>query len=108
MSYKIFPKTFDNDQLIIEFDYKEEKNAFERVLKSITDKAESNKPRHEAIEDYEFNSILDMKVAMNHVENLRRIIGLVTLNINHRFSVIIVPLSEYSIKHKTYWFSEVV
>jgi len=80
---KTFPRTCDGDQIIVAFQYKEERQAFLSAIKQMRDFLESNREEKELF-GFVLRTTLETVVAEEHIDDLQRILGLQVLNINKR------------------------
>lgn len=83
MKYKLFPITYNGDQVRVTFEYDEERQAFSSVLEQlwtfVSDKREQN---NTVFDGFEFLSTLEMEVARDHYNLLMEIVGLWLFNIS--------------------------
>lgn len=91
MSYKYFTKTYDNDQVRVIFEHEEEKAAFEDVLFKLTRRIHQNTVREDKIEDFEFDTTLEMEVAAEYTDIIRKIKGLRVFNVLAKNNTVIIP-----------------
>jgi hypothetical protein len=92
MAYKLFPHTYDGDQLRLIFDEFDEKEAFLRGLTQLRERVERNQPRGATITDFKFATTLEHEVIKENLEAVKRIVGLLVLNALEKESTFIVPL----------------
>lgn len=92
---KMFPHTFNGDQIRLEFGYDEEMQAFIAVVGHLKDRVEKNgAEREKEIEDFVFKTTLQMEVAKDHIDQIRQVVGLRTFNIWESGRSTIIPLPE--------------
>ena len=93
MSIKIFPWTFDGDQISITFEYREEKNAFEDVIDRLRVRINKNpaNERELQISDFEFKTTLETEVSSKYFEGIRRVLGLRIFNVLSKNSCVVIP-----------------
>lgn len=92
---KMFPHTFNGDQIRLEFGYDEEMQAFISVVGHLKDRVEKNgAEREKEIEDFVFETTLQMDVARDFNDQIRQVVGLRTFNICGKDSCTIIPLPE--------------
>lgn len=92
MAYKLFPHTYDGDQLRLIFDEFDEKEAFLRGLGKLQERVERNQPRDATITDFKFETTLEYEVVKENLKAVKQVVGLQVLNALEKDSTFIVPL----------------
>lgn len=90
--HKLFLNTYDGDRIRLVFDEPEERTAFESVLEKIRRRVTKNSPRETPIKDFHFDTTLEMEIAEERIDDLRKVIGLETFSIYKNDDVSIIPL----------------
>ncbi len=91
--YRLYPRTFGGDQIRLLFSYKDEKDAFERVLEALRVRiAQNGNVRETEITDFVFGSTLEHDVALDFNKGLKVVLGLHTLNFWEKNKAYIKPL----------------
>jgi len=95
MSYAIFPRTWDNDQIRVKFAHLEEKMAFQSVLERLGERIKQNNPREKTIEDFKFDTTLEREVARDNLTQLCHVLGLSTIQFGDR-KITVYPCAKRS------------
>jgi hypothetical protein len=96
MSQKIYPTTYDGDQISVSFPANVELWAFEKVVDNIKTRIEKNKNRGDSIDDFQFETTLQAEVAGAYYEEIKKIVGLGVFNVYEKergVHSMIIPLS---------------
>jgi len=93
---KIFPKTFDGDQISVSFEYSEEESAFRSVCSQIERVIQKNEVRETQIDDFQLKTTLEAEVAEQYFMFIKLIIGISVLNVTSKSKITIIPLPEES------------
>lgn len=92
MAYKIFPETYDGDKIRITFTDYEEKRVFESVVNKLQRTIAQSDTRDALIENFEFDTTLQMQVTRDYLSDVMAVVGLRVFNIYGKQESTIYPL----------------
>ncbi|NTW14486.1 MAG: hypothetical protein HGA31_05665 [Candidatus Moranbacteria bacterium] len=88
-TYKVFPELADGDQVMVEFDTSEERDAFNGAVEELRKFLKTAEDVDTRIDGFEFSTTLRYQVATSEHDLIRQIFGFRVLNIFSRDSVVI-------------------
>jgi hypothetical protein len=89
-SYKAFPRLADGDQVMVEFDTPEERDAFNKILEEMSEFVKNAAINDGQIYGFKFSSTLHYQVARSESELIRRYFGFRVLNIYTRKDDVVI------------------